>query len=58
MHLVSVNIVLTFDERDQVTEQVIQQLAQLKNTITDGANAIRGSAAAMYALKPVCDEEA
>ena len=43
---------------DQVTEQVIQQLAQLKNTITDGANAIRGSAAAMYALKPVCDEEA
>ena len=42
---------------DQVTEQVIQQLAQLKNTLADGANAIRGSAAAMYALKPVCDEE-
>lgn len=43
---------------DQVTEQVMQQLTQLKNTLAEGANAIRGSAAAMYAMKPVCDEEA
>lgn len=41
----------------ELTNQICQQLSQLQNTLTEGADAIRGSAAAMYALKPADNEE-
>ena len=41
----------------QLTEQICAQLAHLQETLNAGAEVIRGSAAAMYALKPAAEEE-
>ena len=37
----------------QMVDQVCAQLAQLQTTLTDGANSIRDTATAMYAISPI-----
>lgn len=37
----------------QMADQVISQLAQLQTALTDGANSIRDTATAMYAINPI-----
>jgi len=41
----------------QLTQQICGQLEQLQETLTAGADTIRGSAQAMFALRPQTEEE-
>ena len=45
------------EEITNLTEQTLAQLAQLQAALSAGANTIRDTAAAMYAIKPIPTEE-
>ena len=45
------------EEIGALTDQVCVQLAQLQAALSAGANTIRDTAAAMYAIKPISTEE-
>ena len=42
---------------NELADQVFAQFAQLQSALTAGANSIRDTAAAMYAIKPIPTEE-
>lgn len=47
----------TVDNIDRLTAQVCAQLQALQSALSAGANTIRDTAAAMYAIKPISGEE-